>query len=110
MRNVFKSLGTVDDVENGNAVEISGLKAGTVNVLVDVSTSPAWNGTWVLQISADGVYWAQAPTTAGGVTATGTASKAYHLEGAAKQIRLIGTVHVAGSAVAALSGEELPAD
>lgn len=107
MANFFGDLGTVDDVENGSALDISHLKGGTVGVTVACGTSPAWNGTWIVQVSNDGSNWAQAPTTAGSVTATGTASKGYHLECAFKQIRLICSVHVAGSAVGYVSGEPL---
>lgn len=110
MRNKFKDLGTVDTQENGLPAEISDLKAGTVGVTVDVSTSPAWSGTWVLQISNDGSTFVQAPTSSGGVTATGTGAKSYPLEVAAKQVRLVCTSYSAGLASAYLGGEELPAE
>jgi len=107
MSNWFKTLGTVDAQENGDAVDISHLKPGTVSVTVDCSTSPAWNGTWVVQASNDGTTWVQAPTTAGSVTGTGTASKGYHLECAAHYLRLICSTYTAGSATGFVGGESL---
>lgn len=101
----FKNLGTVDAQEDGTAVDISHMKVGTVGVTVVCSTSPAWNATWKIQVSNDGTNYVQAPTTAGGVTATGTGDKAYRLECAFKYMRLICSAYTAGSAVGYVSGE-----
>lgn len=108
-QNVFIDLGTVDAQENGDAKDISCLKPGTVNVAVSCSTSPAWNGTWALQIANndDMDEWVTAPTSDGGVTGTSTGSKAYHLPGSARAMRLICSSYTAGSASAWVSGEKL---
>lgn len=106
-RNVFKTVGTVDTTESTDGTDISTLKAGTVAVTVSCSTSAAWSGTWVLDVSNNGTNWAPGPTSKGGVTSTSTADKCWPIDSAFKLVRLRCSSYSSGSATAVLSGESL---
>lgn len=97
----FGTMTELGEVADGDAVDVSNLEKLGVNV------AGTFVGTWVLEQSFDaGVTWAQAPANAAGVTATGTAPKAYNFDVVPQQIRVNCTAWTSGAINPSYAGKD----
>ena len=106
-RLVAGTLGDFSSAVAGTAVDVSSLTPGTVTVTMEISTSPAWTGTVVIEQSMDGSSWA--PCTAS--TSTLTTTGCFVVPVAAKAIRAStatadGGAYSAGSAYLRYGGRQ----
>lgn len=100
--NRFLDLGTIDAAEAGDPVSVATVKAGNANVTVTASTSPAWDGTAVVEISHNDVDFVEAPTTTGNDPSQADTSFCYIVPCSCSQVRVRCSEHTAGSVSAYL--------
>jgi hypothetical protein len=100
------SLGNLATVAAGTAIDVGHLYPGSVTLFVAISSSPAWDGTIVLEGSSDGVTFATLPTTQNGynVATEVDLAYAYVVPGSVKQVRARCSEHDAGTAYIRGSG------